>query len=719
MVLVAVLLGGSLASGAVSGTAYASPATGGPVTSAVERSLGAVSCVGRSFCLGVGPDQATEFGTPTFSQLWNGKAWLAPTAVPGPGGDDALLSVSCASSRNCVAVGGSLANGPLSDAWNGRTWRKLPVLDRPQAAILSGVDCPAANRCMAVGAAVSGAWAQLWNGKSWTNLKPLIPAGAINSQLTGVSCSGPANCVAVGQYAKKSGSSGVSLGLAESWNGSSWTLLPAPPSNLIGLGAVSCPTKSQCVVLGIAPSQSPPGSAVWNGSTWTSVPTPSASPKKTNQSLTSISCVSASDCFAVGSVPGPFGPGSVAGPTAEQWTGGSSWKLLRVPDPAAVSFANGGDQQEDYYLNSVSCTGPARCVAVGGDSFFQTLSSYSSFAVGWNGTAWNVLFGGQVDGLLGVSCYNVSRCLLTGTYLGRTDQTLAMTQRWHGNGVQVVARTGLRGVMSAVSCVSSSFCMAAGEGGAIDRFNGNRWTVSTPGIAGLEPDRIACVSRDFCMALGEFWNGKTWQASPLVPHRGDPQGFTILSGLSCISPVFCLAAGFWGDNRDSSIGGTLAELWNGKRWRIIASPGGPRTMFNAVSCVTATDCMVIGAAQENDDTGPVHLIAELWNGRTWHLTHPPGTFSPALWSGGGLGPSDISCPTANSCMAVGSHKRLDVALSWNGRTWRSIKVAGPGGLTLVSCAAPGNCLAIGKPGIRTLAKAWNGRTWRVIRTLNP
>ena len=724
--VLAVLLGGSLAIGMASAPAYAGQATAGPATSAVERSLGGVSCVGQSFCLGVGPDQDTEFATPAFSQVWNGKAWLAPVAVPSAPAN-ALLSVSCVSSKNCLAVGGSLGGGSQSDAWNGKTWRQLPVLDRSQGAVLYGVDCPAANRCLAVGGAASGFWAQLWNGTSWIKLTPAVPAGAtLEISLNAVSCTGAAHCVVVGAYDTGKGEARISHALAESWNGSSWTLLPAPPAGLTGLQAVSCPTATQCVVLGTPVSQAAPGSAVLNGSTWTSLTTPSASPTPTNQFLSGISCASVSNCMAVGQVPGPFGPGAVAGPVAERWTGGSSWQLLSVPDPAGISFAAGGDEQEDSYLNAVSCTGAASCVAVGGDGDFLTVSSYASFAVAWNGSTWKVLPAGQVDGLLGVSCYSSSHCLLTGTYLSRTDQTLAMAQTWHGTGVRIVSKTGLPGVLSGVSCVSSTFCMADGEGDAIDRWNGNRWTVSTSSLdpSPSQTGPVSCVSRDFCMVLGEFWNGSKWQLRSLVQHQG-AQVFTILSGLSCTRPTFCLAVGFWGEN-DSANGGTVAELWNGKRWQTIHSPGdagGAGTTFNAVSCVTATDCMVIGGTQADGDEGPVHVIAEQWNGRTWHLTHPPGRFGPESWNGGGIGPSDISCPTATSCMAVGSvgllGERKDVALSWNGRTWRSTKVPGPSGLRLVSCAAAGHCLAIAERGIRTLAKAWNGRTWHVIRTINP
>lgn len=161
---------GSMA--AAAGAAYARPsgAAAAPraATAAAEssvplnRSLGGVSCVSRSLCMGVGPYgvQATDFGSdaPTYSRVWNGRAWLAPVAVPSPRLSYSLAAVSCVSSRSCLAVGGwedlgplTFLKGQLSDMWNGRTWRKLPVLAGSGPSQLNGVACTAAFRCVAVG----------------------------------------------------------------------------------------------------------------------------------------------------------------------------------------------------------------------------------------------------------------------------------------------------------------------------------------------------------------------------------------------------------------------------------------------------------------------------------------------------------------------------------------------------------------------------------------
>lgn len=192
------------------------------------------------------------------------------------------------------------------------------------------------------------------------------------------------------------------------------------------------------------------------------------------------------------------------------------------------------------------------------------------------------------------------------------------------------------------------------------------------------------------------------------------------AGCPCTPPTFCLAVGAWFGG--SPHRGLFAEAWNGTRWRTIATPSGDQNdNLNAVSCVTHTDCMIIGSSQPGGRGHAVHLIAEHWNGRHWAVMHLPGSFSQELWTGNVIGPSDISCPAAANCMAVGSHERagteVNVVLHWNGRSWRTTKVPGPGGLSSVSCATPGQCLAVGTSGIRTLATAWNGRNWRAVKTI--
>jgi hypothetical protein len=253
-VVVAAVLGGSLAAGSVSGRAYATPVAAaasvtmaaaptatGPDVAAVHRSLGGLSCTGRSFCIGVGPYSIQNVAAPTFSQIWNGKAWLAPASVPSPSGgvDLELVSVSCANDKNCIAVGGTIAQGQVSDAWNGSAWRELRAPAGSSQSYLKAVACPAVDRCIAVGTAGPvpepeaglAAWAQFWNGASWSKLTPVTPAGSVTAVFSS------SFCMAAGQ--------GRDI---DKWDGSRWARSSTGPAPVeafeVRLTGMSCASRN-------------------------------------------------------------------------------------------------------------------------------------------------------------------------------------------------------------------------------------------------------------------------------------------------------------------------------------------------------------------------------------------------------------------------------------------------------------------------------------------
>ena len=90
----------------------------------------------------------------------------------------------------------------------------------------------------------------------------------------------------------------------------------------------------------------------WNGSTWSIVPSPNPSSDQFPfSSLSGVSCTGPAACTAVG-----YGPGSLT--LVESWDG-SIWSIVSSPNPSG-SLGN--------FLNAVSCTGPTACTAVGESS---------------------------------------------------------------------------------------------------------------------------------------------------------------------------------------------------------------------------------------------------------------------------------------------------------------------------------------------------------------
>src|SRR4029077_14302648 len=76
----------------------------------------------------------------------------------------------------------------------------------------------------------------------------------------------------------------------------------------------------------------------------------------------------------------------------------------------------------------------------------------------------------------------------------------------------------------------------------------------------------------------ERWYGTKW-STVSSPNRGTNDSY--LWGVSCVSPSWCAAVG---QSFNAGVGGrTLVEMWNGKTWRIVASPSLPNELNQLAS----------------------------------------------------------------------------------------------------------------------------------------
>jgi hypothetical protein len=357
--------------------------------------------------------------------------------------------------------------------------------------------------------------------------------------------------------------------------------------------------------------------------------------------LFGVSCVSPANCVAVGSIDnGKAGNG--ASPLAETWHG-RSWQTSTVKLPAGAF---------DTALSGVSCTPAGECFAVGAYDTLRT--DVAPLVETWNGTAWTpstppTPAGSSLPTLDGVSCATAKSCVAIGGYLKKTGGFVPLAERW--NGMEWIPATppAVRGSvdseLTTVSCVSAARCVAAGSyqagnGGSavlIESWNGTAWKrMPAPAPAGgTDPflTGVSCASASSCVAVGvagsnvgltafsEVWNGTTWRVARVAWPRGT--GNSYLAGVWCAKPTRCLAAGHTGFNASTgeNTGRAAAVFWNGKAWRVTGVPApvkGEASLFNAVSCLSAADC--VAAGQE----GPFNTIqgnglTGFWNGKGWKL----------------------------------------------------------------------------------------------------
>jgi hypothetical protein len=96
----------------------------------------------------------------------------------------------------------------------------------------------------------------------------------------------------------------------------------------------------------------------------------------------------------------------------------------------------------------------------------------------------------------------------------------------------------------------------------------------------------------------------------------------------------------------------LALRWNGRKWtvqRIPNLPAGAASGLSAVSCASARACTAVGQRLvQGRRTAHAATLAEHWNGRKWRIQH---TRDPRRSLGRSF--PGVSCSSARVCTAVG------------------------------------------------------------------
>jgi hypothetical protein len=139
--------------------------------------------------------------------------WTVSSSPDQPGPNSAgFQGISCSGSF-CMAVGDRVSNadvgsvGSLAETWDGAKW-SIVSTPNPKGgrAVLASVSCTSSAFCVSVGyhfVNLNGdrsplGVAEIWNGITWS--KMTNPRAGVSQMLTGVSCGSPSYCVAVGYY---------------------------------------------------------------------------------------------------------------------------------------------------------------------------------------------------------------------------------------------------------------------------------------------------------------------------------------------------------------------------------------------------------------------------------------------------------------------------------------------------------------------------------------
>jgi hypothetical protein len=428
-----------------------------------------------------------------------------------------------------VAAGAQAASGTWADV-------KVPLpanADHTFAQLYS-VACPSAKACTAVGAYTGSAgWRGLLlakSGPAWTAAQAPVPTGAAAdpyATITSVSCLTVSVCAAIGSYTD---SSGNTQGLLLTRSGSAWKAAKAPL---------------------------PPGAA------------------PSSVFLSGVRCASPSYCVAVGF----YTDSSSGNQQGFIVTGfGATWAATSAPLPA-----DAGTPAQSH-LESVGCSGPAACTAVG--DYTDTLGDDNGLILTSSGSSWTATRAPLPSGvsppvsLAAVRCLAASLCVAVGeASVGRGYRGLLVSgsgTTWSATAPPLPANsvTPPQAQLQTLACTVAT-CTVAGtyapagsnRAGLITTGSGSTWTASKapqPGNASQDPGTdlgsVSCTSAGACVIAGNYQTASRNNSSMLLlgsgsswslnqpPFPGNAANATI-SAVSCAkTATACIAAGFYLDH---------------------------------------------------------------------------------------------------------------------------------------------------------------------------
>jgi hypothetical protein len=374
-----------------------------------------ISCVLATDCLGIeGSSSLSDDGTstPTRAERWDGSSWKrVGVALPKGTRSADLNGVSCRSGKSCLVVGDyytstnqNAANHALALSYNGTSLKPTPTVPLPKGttgAALTSVSCVTTRYCVAIGVADGGTSAfgeagslniiETWNGAKWALLHTAAESigSATQVEPTVVSCATTAFCVLAGEASTFTSDSATSGIYVASWSGKKLTTMrPATVSGgkgFLPVTGVSCATASNCAVTGAVVGDAGSGSSppkltafteIWNGKTWQLAKV--TWPKGLGFSfMFGVSCYGAHSCEAVGTdganMETSFGAAAVS-------YSGAAGTVQTVPAPPK------GDASE---FADASCLPWGSCVAIGATGKASASSGALMTGV-WNGRAWKL-----------------------------------------------------------------------------------------------------------------------------------------------------------------------------------------------------------------------------------------------------------------------------------------------------------------------------------------
>ena len=343
---------------------------------------------------------------------------------------------------------------------------------------------------------------------------------------------------------------------------------------------------------------------------------------------------------------------------------------LTASNPAAYSNQFG----------DVSCVSTTFCMSVvEGRETSSMSATANTFLTQWDGFSWSVVStSGWPSGFRAtdIACAATNMCLVTGsvdTFFPTMSSTPYLIL-WNGSTISQVTLPNVIYMLHAVSCASTTFCLAVGSSSEtprkslVLRWDGTTLTRETSsmfsnGTNDEDMLDVDCDTSRRCVGVTSI-NLGSGSFSGEILDRGSVAGtWSRLSGrtdtLGQLQTVDCQpgAVGLCAvvGSISNGMGAVLYDLGAdmANKFRNVSLPVMPSGgLINALtgkkmSCASTTRCVLVGDFMyEMPNT---ESYVGVWDGSTWtRLTSSSGV--------GGSRISDINCPTVSQCVAVGSSK---------------------------------------------------------------
>jgi IPT/TIG domain len=265
--------------------------------------------------------------------------------------------------------------------------------------------------------------------------------------------------------------------------------------------------------------------------------------------------------------------------------------------------------------------------------------------------------------------------------------------------------------VTSASCVTVSVCWLAGSGPqdqpevAESTDGGQTFTLQTPADwadttpGSWWPNAIDCVGPTTCWLAGETANstqnpvvaettdGTDWTTFTNLPTITpyDPNGTYLLNAISCVSALDCVAAG--GLDEADGVAQVISTTDGGATWALSTDPtlSGVQDIFSLSCLPTASGLPTCTAAADAlEAAGPV-ILQSSDGGATWSGME---TYDDTGWM------SSVSCPDASHCWAAGAGTSVAlVGTADGGSSWATVDSDTTNEYGIVSCATIDLCVA--------------------------